>query len=101
MTRWTGTAILAAMLILGSSAAIDPAAATSLQATAQQPQASDATDLSARRRIRQNPRYASRPYVQPHYYDRPDYYRPYPYVFAGAVPSSASASGRGDKIRRL
>jgi hypothetical protein len=80
MTRWTGAAILAAMLILGGSAAVDSATATSLQGAAQQPQASDATDLSARRRVRPYPRYASRPYVQPHYYDRPDYYRPYPYA---------------------
>jgi hypothetical protein len=25
-------------------------------------------------------RYADRTYTQPHYDDRPDYYRPYPYV---------------------
>ncbi len=81
MTRWTGAAILVALLILGGPVAIDAAAAaTSLQAAVQKPQAPDATDLSARRRVRPYPRYASRPYVQPHYYDRPDYYRPYPYV---------------------
>jgi hypothetical protein len=80
MTKWIGAAILAVTLMLGGSATIDSAAATPLQAAVQKPQASDATDLSARRRIRHHPRYAYRPYVQPHYYDRPDYYRPYPYV---------------------
>jgi hypothetical protein len=51
-----------------------------LQAALQNPQASVAADLSARRRVLHHPRYGSRSYVQPHYYDRPDYYRPYPYV---------------------
>ena len=80
MTRWIGAIILALMLMFGGPAAIDSAAAATLGAAAQKPQASDATDLSARRRIRHPARYADRPYVQPHYYDRPDYYRPYPYA---------------------
>jgi hypothetical protein len=80
MTKWIGAA-LAVTLMFGGSATIDSAAAaTPLQAAVQKPQASDATGLSARRRVRRYPRYAYRPYVQPHYYDRPDYYRPYPYV---------------------
>jgi hypothetical protein len=75
-----GAAILAVTLMFGGAATIDSASAAPVQAAAQKPQASDATDLRARRRIRHDPRYAYRPYVQPHYYDRPDYYRPYPYV---------------------
>jgi hypothetical protein len=80
MMKWIGSAMLAVTLVFGGSAAIGSAAATPLQAAAPKPPASDATDLSARRRIRPYPRYAHRHYVQPHYYDRPDYYRPYPYV---------------------
>jgi hypothetical protein len=80
MTKWIGAAILAVTLMFGGSATIDSAAATPFPTALQKPQGSDATDLSARRRVRHHPRYAYRPYVQPHYYDRPDYYRPYPYV---------------------
>jgi hypothetical protein len=80
MTQWIGAAILALTLTFGGSAAINSAAAAPLRTTLQKPRASDATDLSARRRIRPAPRYAYRPYVQPRYYDRPDYYRPYPYA---------------------
>jgi hypothetical protein len=79
MTRWIGAAMLA-LLMFGGLTAINSADAAPLQTTLQTPQASDATDLSARRRIRPHTRYAYRPYVEPHYYDRPDYYRPYPYV---------------------
>jgi hypothetical protein len=80
MKRWIGAAILAVALMFGGPAAIDSAAAAPLQSVVQKPHASDATELSARRRIRHQQRYAYRTYVQPHYYDRPDYYRPYPYV---------------------
>jgi hypothetical protein len=79
MTRWIGAAMLAATLMFGGSAAIDTAAAASLQAAVQQPGASDATDLSARRRVHDR-RYANRSYDRPYYYDRPTYYRPYPYA---------------------
>jgi hypothetical protein len=50
-----------------------------LQAAVQQPGASDATDLSARRRVHYR-HYANRSYDRPYYYDRPTYYRPYPYA---------------------
>jgi hypothetical protein len=80
MTRWIGAAMLAATLMFGGSAAIDTAAAASLQAAVQRPGASDATDISARRRVRQYRRYAYRSYDRPYYYDRPTYYRPYPYA---------------------
>jgi hypothetical protein len=80
MRTWTGAAVVALSLTFCNLAAINSAMATPLQAAVQKPHASDATDLSARRRLQHHPRYAYRAYVQPHYYDRPDYYRPYPYV---------------------
>jgi hypothetical protein len=80
MTRWIGAAILGAALMFGGSATIDPAAAARSRVAVHKPQAGEATDLSARRRVRHPQRYADRVVVQPRYYDRPDYYRPYPYV---------------------
>ena len=80
MTSWIGAAMLALTLMFGGVAAINSAQAAPLRAMLQTPQSSDATDLSARRRIRPHTNYAYRPYVQPYYYDRPDYYRPYPYA---------------------
>jgi hypothetical protein len=77
MTRWIGAGVLALALILGGSAAITPAAAAQSGLQTPQPQA---TDLSARRRTPHPARYADRPQVQPYYYDRPGYYRPYPYA---------------------
>jgi hypothetical protein len=79
MTRWIGAALLAATLMFGGSPAIGTAAAAPLQAAVQQPGASDATDLSARRRVHYR-HYANRSYDRPYYYDRPTYYRPYPYA---------------------
>jgi hypothetical protein len=79
MTRWIGAAILGATLMFVGSTTIDPAAAASRVAV-QKPQTGPATDLSARRRTRHPQRYADRTYTPPHYDDRPDYYRPYPYV---------------------
>lgn len=80
MTRWIGAATLALTLMSGGSPAIHSAAASALQTAVQKPQASDPANLSARRRLRHVARYADRRYAQPHYYDRPDYYRPYPHV---------------------
>ena len=77
MTKWIGAATLALTLVLGGSAAINPAAAS--QAAVQKPGALQATELSARRRYRHYARYGYRPYYRPYYYDRPSYYRPYPY----------------------
>ena len=79
MTKWIGAAV-AALTLMFSPAAISSATAAPLLTAVQQPQASVATDLGARRRSRPHLRYAARTYVQPHYYDRPDYYRPYPYA---------------------
>jgi hypothetical protein len=80
MTRWIGAVILGAAMMLGGLAAIAPAVAAESRVAVQYPQAGEATDLSARRRIRHAARYAYPAYIQPRYEDRPDYYRPYPYV---------------------
>jgi hypothetical protein len=83
MTKWIGAAILALSLMLDGSAAITAAGAATLQARLQQPQAPKATDLSARRRARHPLLYVDRPnYLPyyPHYYERPYYYAPAPFV---------------------
>jgi hypothetical protein len=77
MTRWIGAIVLAFTLMFVGSAAIHSAAAASSQALEQKPQASQAMDLSARRRAH---RYVSRLVDRSTYYDRPEYYRPYPYL---------------------
>jgi hypothetical protein len=59
---------------------IGRASAAPLPAAVQMPQAAEATDFSARRRIRHDRRYAYRSYERPYYLDRPTYYRPYPYA---------------------
>jgi hypothetical protein len=82
MRRWVG-AIILAVLISGGSATIHSAAAASRHATAQKPEASQAMDLSARRRTHH---YVSRSYDRPHYDDRPETYRLYPYVLPAPFP---------------
>jgi hypothetical protein len=77
MTKWTGAVILALTLMFGSAAA-NSAASSSSQTAVQQPHASKATDLGARRGVRHHDRYAYRPYY-PAYYDRPYYYAPAPF----------------------
>jgi hypothetical protein len=80
MTRWFGPALVAVTLMFGGSTAIKSAAAAPVQAVVQKPQASQATDISARRYYRHYHRhYVYRPYYRPYYYARPYYYRPYPY----------------------
>jgi hypothetical protein len=84
MKRRIGAAVMAAGLLLSGPAATGSAGAANsktglyaagLHAT----DASNATDFSARRRVRHDRHYAYRRYDRPHYYDRPDDYRPYPY----------------------
>jgi hypothetical protein len=77
-------AIVAAILVWAGSAAIDPAAAAPSKSGASGSAAATSTGLSARKHYRHDRRYAYRPVYQPHYYGRPDYYRPYPY--AAPVP---------------
>jgi hypothetical protein len=73
--------LFAGTLVLAAPAAITSATAAPL---AKVPRAgiSAATDFSAHRHIRRHHRHHGHhsPYYQPHYYDRPVYYRPYPYV---------------------
>lgn len=81
MKRWVAAAF-AGILALAGMVATDPAAAAPpAKSGVSAAPASVSTDLSARRHQRTYRRYAYRP--QPYYYDRPTYYRPYPY----AVPA--------------
>jgi hypothetical protein len=73
-------ASFAGILALAMTVATDPVAAAP-SARLGVSAASASTDLGARRRS--DRRYAYRPAFQPYYYDRPTYYRPYPY----AVPA--------------
>ena len=75
MKTWIAGAILAAALALVGPVAPAISAAANSKARIHASQASEATDLSARRRMRHQRHYAYRPY----YYDRPHDYRPYPY----------------------
>jgi hypothetical protein len=77
MKRSIGAAVIAGSLALAGPAAIDPAAAASSKVVSISAAAAS-TDLGARRH-RHYRRYAYRPAYPPYYYDRPTYYRPYPY----------------------
>lgn len=76
---------LCAFLIAGAFALAAPVMISPATAApplkAQRAGTSDATDFSARRHVRRHHRHHgySRPHY-PHYYDRPVYYRPYPYA---------------------
>jgi hypothetical protein len=74
MKTLIGAAIVAAILAWAGSAAIDPAAAAPSKSGASGTAAATSTDPSARKHHRHDRRSA----YQPHYYGRPDYYRPYP-----------------------
>ena len=76
MKTWIAGAVLAAALALVAPAG---AAATNSKARIHASQASEATDLSARRRTPHQRHYAYRANDRPYYYDRPYDYRPYPY----------------------
>jgi hypothetical protein len=79
MTKWIGAAIMALSLI-GSSAAMDSAAAASLEPSAARPGMRDAASSRLRRHVghHEYARYVYRPYYQPAYLDRPYYYAPAP-----------------------
>jgi hypothetical protein len=79
MKTWIAGAVLAAGLALVGPVASASAAATNSKAGIHASQASEATDLGARRRTRHVRRDAHRPSYRPYYYDRPYDYRPYPY----------------------
>jgi hypothetical protein len=89
MKRWIGAAVMAAGLVLSGPAATGSAAAANSKvgldaASLHTTDASKATDLGARRRVRHYRRDAYRADDRPRYYDRPYDYRPYPY--AAPVP---------------
>src|SRR5258707_13325838 len=82
MTKWIGAAILAVTLMFCGSAPIGPSLAAPLPPELRAPQASKAADVTTRRRILHDHRYADRPYHRPYYpayYDRPYYYAPAPF----------------------
>jgi hypothetical protein len=84
MKRWVRAAVMAAGLVLSGPAATGSAAAANSKvglhaAGLHTTDASKATDLSARRRIRHHRHDAYHPYYRAYYYDRPYDYRPYPY----------------------
>jgi hypothetical protein len=89
MSKWFGLVVLALAPIFAISAIEAAAAGTSQAALRQQPTSqpatsqqaiSDATDIGSRRQHRRLlHRDATGPYYHPTYYDRPQYYRPYPY----------------------
>ncbi len=79
MKRWIAAAFVGTLALAGT-VATDPAAAASGKSGVSAALASASTDLSARRHQRTYRRYAYRPSYQPYYYDRPTYYRPYPYA---------------------
>ena len=80
MIRWIGVAFFVVAWMVDGSAVIDPATAAPLQATAQMPETSKSTDVSARRHARHRGRSAYRAHDQLYYYDRPHYYAPAPFV---------------------
>jgi hypothetical protein len=79
MKSLIGAAFVAGALAVGGQAAISPVAAAP-QAKTQSAGTSDATDFSAHRHVRRHHRYGYyRPHDRSYYYNRPVYYRPYPY----------------------
>jgi hypothetical protein len=82
--RWIGAVALAFTLMFSGSSVIHSAAAQAQVQKLQKPRASKATDLSARHRTRH---YVDRRSDRrPVYDDRPEYYRPYPYVLPAPFP---------------
>ena len=73
--------VFAAALALSAPATISVATAAP-QTKAERAGSSGATDFSAHRHVRRHHRHHgySRPHYLPYYYDRPVYYRPYPYA---------------------
>jgi len=82
MNSLIGAILVGAALVLAGPAAISPASAAP-QAVARTAGKPDASDSSVRRYDRRHyGHYSNRPHHPPRYYayyDRPNYYRPYPY----------------------
>ena len=79
LRTWVGGIVIAAGLALFGPAAIDSAGAVASKVGVHDTGVSNATDISARRRIWHTRHDAYRRYDRPYYVGRPDYYRPYPY----------------------
>jgi hypothetical protein len=79
MKSLIGAAVITGALVLSGQFTIDPAAADPSKAVTSQTGKAKAAGSNARLRYRHHDRYAYRPDYQPYYYDRPVYYRPYPY----------------------
>jgi hypothetical protein len=79
MKSLIGAAVITGALVLSGQLTIDPAAADSSKAVVSQTGKAKAAGSNAQLRYRHHDRYAYRPDYQPYYYDRPVYYRPYPY----------------------
>ena len=86
MKSLIGATFVAGALAVAGPAAISPAVAAP-QAKAHSAGTSDTTDFSAHRHVRRHYRHHGnhRPYYRLYYYDRPVYYRPYPYSYTGTV----------------
>jgi hypothetical protein len=83
MMKSIGAAMLTLTLMFAGSVAIGAAAIDAASAASQvvpKPHAREASDVGKRHRARRVPRYAYRAVDPPAYYDRPNYYRSYPYV---------------------
>ncbi len=91
MTKWIGAAVLALTLMLGGSAAINPAAAAPLQVAVQKPESLQATDLSARRRYRHYDRYGYRSDL-----GRGGNHRPRSLPYGPVLPQRAPSSRESD-----
>jgi putative NADH-flavin reductase len=85
MKRWTGAAMLTALVAAGGIGTIDVASAAKI-ITVPQFRAANAADLKAQRRIHRDVRYeqsTDQPYSGgwTYYYGRPYYYAPAPFPF--------------------
>jgi hypothetical protein len=81
MVKCFAAILLTFILTLGGWTSFNSAAASPLQAAAQWPGSSKATDVSSRRHHGpSHHRHIDRLYHRPSYYDRPYLYRPYPYA---------------------
>jgi hypothetical protein len=79
MARWL-VPTLVAFTLLNGSASLDSACAASLDGVAKQRGTLQSTEPAPRlSHRRERHAHADRPPYRPRYYDRPYYYRPYPY----------------------
>jgi hypothetical protein len=80
MTRWFGRTLRVIAVLSSASIAIESAPAAPLRSAAELAEGANATDIGARRSNRHTHSHRlNRQPSQPHYYERPYYYAPYPY----------------------